>query len=560
MNPTTAPPWLALYDKGVPAVLAPAGNHIVPAFRAIARQHPEHVLLRYFDGAMTAAEADQASDALAAALEQGGFGTGDRLAIYLQNVPQYLIGSLAAWKLGGVVVTVNPMYQSRELHEVLSDSGARVLLCPVEDKLAMALNTARAAGVARVLTCDARAFQTRNDPRVFAQAPSGADATGAAGMVHEPLEALLVSHAGRMPRAVHWAGSDTATLIYTSGTTGPAKGVIGTHDNLAQSVEVYRQWMSLGPGDTILAIAPLCHVTGMLAYLATALWLRATLVLTYRFEPSLFCDAVRETGATMTIGPTTVFIALLQSGGDTTRNDLRTLRKVYSGGAPMPAAVVEQFEQKFGIRVLGIYGMTEATGPTHITPREHRPPVDPVSGTLAVGVPVSDTNVLVLDDDRRPVAAGDFGELAIAGPQVSRGYWNKPAESANSFGPHGFLTGDIGFMDPQGWFYIVDRKKDQINASGFKVWPREVEDVLYEHPSVAECAVVGIAHPYRGEDVGAFVVLRAGESASAEQLRDFCRERLARYKVPGSVQFVASLPRTASGKILRRELRNPAAR
>ena len=182
--------------------------------------------------------------------------------------------------------------------------------------------------------------------------------------------------------------------------------------------------------------------------------------------------------------------------------------------------------------------------------------VDPATGTLAVGLPAPDTDVRILDDARQPVAVGALGELAISGPQVAAGYWNKPEETANAFTEHGFLTGDIGFMDAQGWFYIVDRKKDQINASGFKVWPREVEDVLYEHPAVSECAVVGIADSYRGETVGAFIVVRSGAQVTADEIRTFCAERMARFKVPGVVTFVENLPKTASGKILRRELRN----
>ena len=558
-------PWLSCYDSGVPLTMMPQGETIVAGFRDAVRVDPQHVVIRYFDWAMTMRELDQASDGLAAALEDQGFGHGDRLAVFLQNVPQFVMASLAVWKLGGIVVTVNPMYQSRELHEILSDSGAKVLVCHAGDKLGMALeaahkvahNVAHKAGVVRVLACDARAYQTRHDARAFGTADSATLAGTAGGsLTAENFETLVAASLTRAP--VNQAGPtgfDVATLIYTSGTTGPAKGVVSTHANVAQSVEIYRQWMPLARNDVILAIAPLVHVTGMLAYLATALWIPATLVLTHRFEVSLFRDAVRETSATFTIGPTTVFVALLESP-EVMRDDLKSLTKVYSGGAPMPATIVQRFHAKFGFQVLGIYGMTETTGPTHMAPREHSAPVDQVSGTLAVGIPISQTDVLVLDDDRKPVACREFGELAISGPQVATRYWNKPEESAASFTTDGFLTGDIGFVDEQGWFYIVDRKKDQINVSGFKVWPREVEDTLYEHPGVAECAVIGVAHSYRGEDVCAFIVPRAGQLVSEAEIREFCAQRLARFKVPGSVKFVTELPRTVSGKILRRKLRD----
>jgi long-chain acyl-CoA synthetase len=558
MNPTDSlRPWLDLYDVGVPLTMAPKGLTIVSGFREAARSDPQHVVIRYFDWSMTMLELDQASDGLAATLQDKGFAHGDRLAVYLQNVPQFVMASLAAWKLGGIVVTVNPMYQPRELHEVLSDSGAKVLVCHAGERLGMALETAHKAGVERVLACDARAYQTCQDARAFGTSDSATlTVVDDPALVPECFEALVTASLARTP-ANHKApiSSDVATLIYTSGTTGPAKGVVSTHANMAQSVELYRQWMPLDRNDVILAIAPLVHVTGMLAYLATALWIPATLVLTHRFEVSLFRDMVRETAATFTIGPTTVFVALLESP-DVNPEDLKSLTKVYSGGAPVPASIVDRFQAKFGFQMLGIYGMTETTGPTHMTPREHNAPVDQVSGALAVGIPISQTDVLVLDDAHQPVACRVYGELAISGPQVATRYWNKPEESAASFTGQGFLTGDIGFVDEQGWFYIVDRKKDQINVSGFKVWPREVEDTLYGHPAVAECAVVGMPHSYRGEEVCAFIVRRADQPVSEQEIREFCTQHLARFKVPGIVKFLSELPRTASGKILRRLLRD----
>ncbi len=561
MNPSDpSRPWLDMYDAGVPLTMLPKGDTVVSGFREAMRSDPQHVVIRYFDWSMTMRELDQASDGLAVALQDKGFAYGDRLAVYLQNVPQFVMASLAAWKLGGIVVTVNPMYQARELHEVLSDSGASVLVCHAGERLGMALETAHRAGVKRVLACDARAYQTRHDARAFGTSDSATlvmvDDMDGTALVPECFEALVTASLTRTP-ANHKApiSSDVATLIYTSGTTGPAKGVVSTHANVAQSVELYRQWMPLGRNDVILAIAPLVHVTGMLAYVATALWIPATLVLTHRFEVSLFCDMVRETAATFTIGPTTVFVALLESP-DVSPDDLKSLTKVYSGGAPVPASIVDRFEAKFGFQMLGIYGMTETTGPTHMAPREHNAPVDQVSGALAVGIPISQTDVLVLDDAHQPVACRVHGELAISGPQVATRYWNKPEESATGFTSHGFLTGDIGFVDEQGWFYIVDRKKDQINVSGFKVWPREVEDTLYRHPAVAECAVVGMPHSYRGEEVCAFIVCRADQPVSEQEIREFCTQHLARFKVPGIVKFVSELPRTASGKILRRLLKD----
>lgn len=545
--PNLIQPWLDLYDGDVPQEIKPSHDSVVSAFRFALERDPGYPAIRYFDATLTLSELDIASNALACALEESGFSRGDRLAIYLQNVPEFVIAALAAWKRSGVVVTVNPMYQARELHEVLKDSGARVLVCHADDKLGMAKQIALEAGVERILVCEGHTGQPKS------AVPE------AGNSIEKSFENLISQYRGRAPRDQAGPGSqDVATLIYTSGTTGPLKAAVSTHANVAQSAEIYRCWAALTPGDTVAAIAPLVHVTGMIGYLALALWVPATLVLTYRFDPRVFRDAVRATGATFTIGPTTAFIALLNSE-DVTGDDLRTLSKVYSGGAPIPAAVVEKFLMKFGHRIHGIYGMTEATGPTHISPRTKLPPIDPATGTLAVGVPVSGTHVQVLDDAHQPVPVGTPGELAIAGPQLATGYWNKPEETAKAFTAHGFLSGDIGYMDAAGWFYIIDRKKDQINTSGFKVWPREVEDVLYEHPAVAECAVIGVPDSYRGEVVAAFVVARKGMRVTRNELEEFCNGRLARYKVPRVFTFLDELPKTASGKILRRELRASAS-
>ena len=354
-------PWLEIYDSGVPLMMVPRGSTIVSGFREAMCYDPQHIVIRYFDWSMTMRELDKASDSLAVALQEKGFLKGDRLAVYLQNVPQFVIASLAAWKLSGIVVTVNPMYQARELHEVLFDSGASVLVCHGGDRLVMTLEAAQRAGVRRILTCDARAYQTRNDVRAFGASSGSTTAIAESlgrvegmSLVTECFEELVKNNLTRVPSNHNEPlSSDVATLIYTSGTTGPAKGVVSTHANMAQSVELYRQWMHLGRSDVILAIAPLVHITGMLAYMATALWIPATLVLTHRFEVSLFCDIVRETAATFTIGPTTVFVALLESQ-EVKGDDLKSLTKVYSGGAPVPASIVERFRAKFGFQILGI--------------------------------------------------------------------------------------------------------------------------------------------------------------------------------------------------------------
>jgi long-chain acyl-CoA synthetase len=236
-------------------------------------------------------------------------------------------------------------------------------------------------------------------------------------------------------------------------------------------------------------------------------------------------------------------------------DQLASVSKIYSGGAPIPPAVVGAFQRKFGCYVHNIYGLTETASPTHAVPLNARAPVDPASGALSVGVPVPGARVWIARDDGAPAAVGEAGEIVSSGPMVAPGYWNKPQESAQAMRPDGFRTGDVAFMDEAGWFYLIDRKKDLINASGYKVWPREVEDVLYTHPAVREAAVVGVPDEYRGETVKAVVSLMAGASATPAELIAHCRARMAAYKYPRQLEIIEDLPKTVTGKILRRALR-----
>lgn len=280
-----------------------------------------------------------------------------------------------------------------------------------------------------------------------------------------------------------------------------------------------------------------------------------TLALAHRFDAGAVLDAFLEHRPAYTVGPATAFMALAAHPG-ATRDHFASFQVVSSGGAPLPPALVDRLSAAFGFYLRNGYGLTETTAASASVPVHLEAPVDPASGTLSVGLPGADTVVRVLDEQGAEVPFGETGEIAVRGPQVVPGYWRLPAATAEAF-PEGELrTGDVGFMDADGWLYVVDRKKDMINASGFKVWPREVEDVLYAHPAVREAAVVGVPDPYRGESVKAYVSLRPGASAEPEELAAHCAARLAAYKYPRRVEILPVLPKTTSGKILRRELRD----
>jgi len=542
-------PWLSSYRKGTPTDITPEFNNGLEMFQAAVKRNPNLAAIKYFDATISVAELDAQSTALAAGLLANGFQKGDRLAVYLQNIPQFLIAMLGTWKAGGVMVSVNPMNRSRELDYMLKDSGATVLLCLESLYGQVAKDVVPSTSVKLVITTSELEYQTRNDARLFKDVKRERHA-GTVDMLE-----LIAKHRGESVPAVSLASTDVAFLTYTSGTTGVPKGARNTHGNVVFNSQAYRDWIDLSSDEVILGVAPLFHITGLIAHITISFLLPATLVLAYRFDPGVMIDTIREHRPTFTVGAITVFIALSNAPG-VEPSDFASLHKIYSGGAAIAPAIADAFKARFGHQIHNIYGLTETTSPSHGVPLGAETPVDPTSGALSVGVPIFNTIVRIVGEDGQELPPGEVGEIVTEGPQVVAGYWNKPEETEKSI-PNGRLhTGDVGFMDQNGWFYIVDRKKDMINASGYKVWPREVEDVLYGHPSVREAAVIGVPDEYRGESVKAFVSLKPGTTASPEEIQAFCKERMAAYKYPRQVEIVDELPKTVTGKILRRELRD----
>jgi long-chain acyl-CoA synthetase len=541
-------PWLGRYDQGQPAEIRPEFTDALAMFRASVQRNPDGDIIRYFGSRITAGELDVLTDALAAGLLDLGLTGGDRVALYLQNVPQFVIGLVATWKAGGVAVPVNPMNRERELEVVLRDSGARMLICLQSLYRDVAAAVVGSTDVTTVITTSELEYRSRDDERVFA----GVEPIECAGTAD--LAGLIERFRGRTPAPVSFTAGETAFLTYTSGTTGPPKGAMNTHGNVVFNSQAYRQWCRLGPEDVIFGVAPLFHITGLIAHVTLSLLLGAPLVLFYRFEPSVAVDTIRAERPTFTVGSITVFIALMNAP-NADRDALASLTKIWSGGAPIPPSTVEAFQAQFGQYIHNVYGLTETTSPSHAVPFGAIAPVDDTSGALSVGVPIYNTVVRIVGDDMEDLPAGEVGEIVSSGPMVVTGYWDKPEETEYALPGGALHTGDVGYMDADGWFYIIDRKKDQINVGGYKVWPREVEDVLYQHEAVREAAVVGVSDAYRGQTVKAYVSLRPGTRATPGELIGFCRGRMAAYKYPRQVEFLDELPKTVSGKLLRRELR-----
>ncbi len=540
-------PWLSLYGDQ-PADKEPEFDDALQMFRAGVATDPSGVAVKYFDGVLTRQELDEQSDALASALLANGFAAGDRLAVYLQNVPQFLVCMVGTWKAGGVMVSINPMSRTRELSYLLKDSGAKVLVCLELLYGDVARDVVPDTEVQLVVTTSELEYQTRADERLF---------KGVRRERHDgttDFTELLERYRGQTPPPVQFTADDVAFLTYTSGTTGVPKGAMNTHRNVVFTAALYRDWARFAPGGSVFGIAPLFHITGLIGHISVSFLAPMPLVLAYRFEPSVVLDALLEHRPTYTIGAITAFNALLNSP-EFTKDHFSSFTSVYSGGAAISPTAEQAFLKATGTQVHNAYGLTETTSPMTLTPFGSPSPVDPTSGALSVGVPVCSTIVRIQGEDGLDLPLGEIGEIVADGPQVVAGYWGKPEETAASLPGGALKSGDVGFMNPDGWIFIVDRKKDMINASGYKVWPREVEDVLAEHPAVRESAVVGVPDEKRGETVKAFVSLKAGATVTPEELIAHCRERMAAYKYPRQVELIDELPKTVTGKILRRELR-----
>ncbi len=541
-------PWLRTYPQSHRDInFAPRCTDALSLFRHAVRQGPANAAIHYFDATLSYADLDALSDSFAGWLARSGIGVGDRVALFMQNIPQFVICLVGAWKLGACGVSINPMSRARELRLLLQDSGARVLVTQRDLYMDVARDVLAEFPAVIAVATSPRDFQGRNDTRLFAgpDEPPAHRVADLKEVLQEPVSKANLCFA---------CGPDAAAMIvYTSGTTGVPKGAVVSHRNIAFEGDVWRSWIGARDGGPILAIAPLFHITGLGAHIALAFAAAAPLILAMRFHPEVMSVAAQEYRAEVVIGAITAFIALLSAPG-VRPEQWQTVRVVCSGGAPVPAAVAAEFQQRFGLPVYTGYGLTETCSMVVATPPGMTAPID-ANGALSVGLPAFETDVYVAGDAGQVLPVGEIGEIMLRGPQVVSGYWGQPKESAEAFFDGWLRTGDVGYMDADGWLFLVDRKKDMIIASGYKVWPKEVEEVLYTHPAVREAAVVGVPDSYRGETVKAVVSLKAEHCADAAELMAYCRERMAAYKQPRIVEFLPELPKTLTGKILRRELR-----
>ena len=565
-----ARPWLGHYPPEVPPSLSYPRRSLVDLFRETALRHPDRVAAWFYGSGLRYGPLLAQVRSFAGALAAMGVGPGDRVAIILPNLPQTVIAYYAVLWLGAVVVMTNPLYTPRELRHQLADAQVKVavVLDLVYPRLA---EVAAEVGLAHIVVTSAADYlpvplrwlyplRARREARRRGGSPppSPPSVTPARGVtVHRFTE--TVRHA---PAPDPWPvdpDNDLALLQYTGGTTGLSKGAMLTHANLVANCVQAEAWLyrmrerqQSGPV-TVMAALPFFHVYGLTTVLNFCILQGMTMVLVPRFEVEQVLKLISRYRPALFPGVPTMYVALLHHPR-VTRYRLDSIEACISGAAPLPLHVQEAFESLTGGRIIEGYGLTEASPVTHANPvwGERRPG--------SIGLPWPDTWARIVDPTTgAPVPVGEVGELLVKGPQVMKGYWRRPEETAAALRDGWLWTGDLARMDPDGYFYIVDRKKDIIIAGGFNIYPREVEEVLYEHPAVQEAAVVGTPDPYRGETVKAFVVLRPGQTVSAEELEAFCRQRLAAYKVPRLYEFRSELPKSLVGKVLRRLLREEQA-
>jgi len=483
-----------------------------------AEEDADRAAIKLDDHRLTYGQLDQAASRVAGMLRAQGVEPGDRVAVQLPTVPYFPIVFYGALRLGAVVVPLNPLLKNREVSYHLSDSVARVIVAWHE---------------------------------VSEAARRGSEEAGVECLAVVPGEfERLLGEADPVPEIVPRADDDTAVIIYTSGTTGTPKGAMLTNTNLAATARTARDICDIGPGDVTLATLPLFHVFGMSSVMNAALVGRAMLTMVPRFEPGKVLEVMQRDRATLFGGVPTMFTALLHHP-DRERFDISSLKVCVSGGASLPVEVLRGFDAAFGCHVLEGYGLSETTGmATFNTPDRERKPG-------SIGVPIGGTVIRVVDDDNHDVPRGDPGELAMRGPFVMKGYWNRDDATKQVMRDGWFHTGDIAHFDDDGYLFIVDRKKDLIIRGGYNVYPRELEEVMYEHPAVREAAVVGIPHQSLGEEVGAAVALKPGAEVTPGELRLFMKERVAAYKYPRVIWLVDELPKGPTGKILKREITVP---
>lgn len=545
--------WHDHYPEEIPVSIAYEEKPLHAFLEEAAVKYSNEIAIHFMGKEMTYSELFLQAKKMASYLQALGFKKGEKLAIMLPNCPQSVISYYAVLMAGGIVVQTNPLYTERELEYQLQDSEATYIVC-LDILLPKVKKVRESTKLQHVIVTGIKDYLPfpKNLIYPFIQKRQY-NIVVKVVQTHDTHEwKYMLDHASSNYDEVSVnPKSDLALLQYTGGTTGNPKGVMLTHYNLVANVTMSETWLykSKDKHQTVLAILPFFHVYGMTTVMNFAVMQGSKMILMPKFDINSVLKTISKQKPTLFPGAPTIYIGLLNHP-DIEKYDLSSIVACLSGSAPLPKEVQEKFEKITGGKLVEGYGLTETSPVTHANLVWG----NRVNGSIGIPWPDTDAKIFRLEGEMEEAAVGEVGEIAVKGPQVMQGYWNNPEETKKVLKDGWLFTGDIGYMDQEGYFYIVDRKKDMIIASGFNIYPREIEEVLYEHEAIQEAVVAGVPDAYRGETVKAFIVLKEGYKVTEEELDEFCKEHLATFKVPKIYEFRDELPKTAIGKILRRKL------
>jgi len=545
-------PWLKKYEADVPATVN-FETECLPVFLdRSAAEFPDQMALLFQGYKVTYRQLQDMVNRMANALQAMGIGQGDSVAILLPNVIPCVVAYYAILKIGAQVVMNNPLYSDRELEHQFNDSNSKLLITldllvkrMVDLRPRTSIKTIIYTSIGDYLPFPKNLLF----PLVGKKKGLAADVAPASNLLK--WKAVMAQHPPT-PSAVSLSFDDIAMLQYTGGTTGVSKGVMLTHGNLSKQVQSIRAWFpKFNKGEEImLGALPFFHVFGLSVAMNFAVYMGWGDILVPKPQPEALLETIGKFRPTFAPLVPTMYIGML-SHPSINQTDLTCIKGCFSGSAPLPLEVIRDFEGKTGAVIVEGFGMTESSPVTHINPFGGERKVG------SIGVPISDTEARIVDlnEGTQEMPIGETGELVVRGPQVMQGYWQRPDATAETLIDGWLHTGDIAKMDEDGYFYIVDRKKDMIICGGYNVYPRDIEEVLFEHPQIAEATAIGVPHPSRGEQVKVFVVLKMGEKATAEDIIEYCKDKLATYKLPTEIEFMDELPKTNVGKVLKKDLR-----
>ncbi len=535
-------PWLKFYEPGIPDHLQYPNVPLDRLLDDAVKDFPEKDAIVFHGRKITYRQLGEEVGKAASALSQTGLKKGQRMAIMLPNCPQYVVVYYAILKIGGIVVNVNPMYVERELEFQLKDAGVEMILA-LRDYYPRLQTVKRATSLKTIILSDLD--------------ETGAEKHSPKSGPEELKEVLGYSELLEMgrrlpPPFVKVDPGEVAVLQYTGGTTGFSKGAMLTHRNLIADVFQCVSWNcdAVRGEERMLAVLPFFHAYGMTVAMNEAIQLGAMMIILPRFNVDDALEAINLYQPTRFPGVPTMYMGIMNHP-QIQKYNVSSIRVCSAGSAPMPVEAQKRFEELTGAKISEGYGLTEASPVTHANPFLGKRKI----GSIGLPRPDVDSKIVDLETGEKDLAPGELGELCIRGPQVMQGYWNRPEETSKTLRNGWLYTGDIAYMDEEGYFFVVDRKKDMIICSGYNVYPREIEEVLYQHSKIQEACAIGVPDPYRGETVKVYVVLKENQKATAEEIIEYCQKNMAKYKVPTAVEFRRELPKSNVGKVLRKVLR-----